>query len=488
MGRPVADQDRASQRLLDHLSKHLDVIEPDGKILVAISGGTDSTALLLALNRLAQKGKISQQIEAAHFNHQLRGDASDGDEAFCRELCASLSVQLHVGRDENSSGPSAKTATEAASRDLRYHFLADLALKYGFSCIATAHTQDDQAETVLLAMTRGAGLRGIGAMPVIETRNDLPGNLSVFRPLLDVTREDTSAFCEALGVTPREDESNSDVAFARNRIRHKVLPELREINPQVVEALSRLSQAARSDIELIESAASNALYEARIDEPNALSRSKLKALNPTLRAHVLIGAYRQAAGTLDDLASGHIESMVTAAGSEDTGSLNLPNAVQMVAEHNAVRFLVSWQDPTCPYPESVNETVLPILKTVKLQGGGVLSARIVWPAPDPATLTRFQAIISPDVVDDQKLAVRARHKGDRFHPFGMETEMKLQDFLVNQHVPERWRDRIPLLVTSRGICWVVGERIAEWAKVPEGASEAVLLEYVPPTESAPASG
>ena len=458
------------------------------RLLVAISGGTDSTALLLGLSALTSNPgngrSFDIQLEAAHFNHGLRGDASDADELFCRELCERLGIQLHVGSSSggvaSSHGP--QRSAEAAARDLRYLFLARTVEERDLSSVVTAHTMNDQAETVLLAMTRGAGLRGVSGMAYMTERADLIAGsnrrpLRILRPMLSHRRTNTAEYCASEGVTPREDESNSDVAFARNRVRHNVLPELEGINPRVVEALARLAAVAGADSALIESMALRELDDAAVGGHGALSRESLVALPSGLLTHVLRGAYERSAGTAVDLDMTVLLAASDAVLKLPTGTIDLPNGVRLVLDRDSVKFVSAEGETGCPYPESVTEMPLPVPGSVAFEGGGKLTAQHVSPVPGFATLTRWQAAVDPAVLD-RALIVRSRADGDRFQPLGMDVVMKLQDFLVNQRVPARWRDRVPLVVGTRGIVWVVGERVADWARVPDGAGEAVLIEYV----------
>ncbi len=427
---------------------------------------------------------MSLEIHAAHFNHMLRGESSSEDEQFCRDLCERLGVGLSVGSgDVKARSKETGESLEAAARDMRYRFLAETATKRDSTAVTTGHTMDDQAETVLLAITRGAGLRGLSGMAWSTERADLvieDGPLRIIRPMLALRRTDTEEFCELSDVVPQQDDSNLDLAFARNRVRYRVIPELRQINPEVVEAIARMATVATDDIRLIDDMAREALADATADESGGIFRRALREMAPALRTHVLAAAYRQASGSLRDLDMVSLTAASDAVSSIDSGSIDLPNSARLVIEHDVVRILIGDSDLACPYPIEVGNHVLHILKTLQFDDGASISARIVWPAPEPASLNRWQAIVNPEVISEQRFEVRARRNGDRFHALGMETEMKLQDFMVNRHIPARWRDRVPLLLTERGICWVVGEEIADWAKVPEGANEAVLLQYEGP--------
>ena len=453
------------------------------RLLVAFSGGPDSTALLIAMHELSvEPGSNSPRIEAAHFNHQLRGEESVADEKYCRRLCRQLGVQLHVDTGEARAHATANgISVETAARDLRYAAFARLISEQGFSGVATAHTVDDQAETILLAVTRGSGLRGLSGMGPVTERRDIhvsPGSkpLTVFRPMLaaGISGAQTAAFCESAGISPRIDPSNTDQNFARNRIRHSVMPELRKINPAVTESLVTLAANAASAHELLQNFAKAALERAKTEPQGGLSKAILRQAEEKLLPYILMEAFEQATGTLEGLEKTHIDAMC---GLVESGlETQLPRGWRMVADQDSARIIHGDNDPVCPYPETVGEIRMTIPGTVSLGDGYSLSAKIVSPVPDFSTLTGWQAVVSIGSTSPE-LTIRSRREGDRFQPLGMSGEMKLQDFFVNEHVPWWWRDRVPLVVASGRIAWVTGVRVAEWAKVPSDAESAVILEF-----------
>ena len=217
-----------------------------GPLLVAVSGGTDSTALLLILHELADEHGLV--LHVAHFDHRARPRASAADAQYVADLAARCEAPVRVGR------AAGKPAGEDAARQARYEFLRRAAAEIGATAIATGHTLHDQAETVLLHAARGSGLAGIAAMR--------PSREGIVRPLLGIGRADTVAVCAAAGIVPREDPSNRLLRFARNRVRHKVLPELAKLNPRAAEALARLASAAAEATDALHAMAESALVTA----------------------------------------------------------------------------------------------------------------------------------------------------------------------------------------------------------------------------------
>ena len=214
---------------LERFLREWEMVSSGDTVIAAVSGGADSVALLFALYLL--KEKLDFTLEAAHFNHNLRGEESHRDENFVRELCDRYDIPLHV---RSAAVVAREKGLEAAARDARYAFLQSLSGK-----IATAHTADDNAETVLMHLVRGTGLKGLGGITPVR------GN--VIRPMLSCTRADVEAFLDEWCLRHVEDSSNHGDAFLRNRIRHHVMPLLKEENPRLAENLSRMALRLRED-------------------------------------------------------------------------------------------------------------------------------------------------------------------------------------------------------------------------------------------------
>ncbi len=209
--------------------RQYDLFSPGDRVTCALSGGADSVAMTFGLYLLREKLDI--QVAAAHFNHGLRGEESDGDEAFVRDFCARYEIPLTCGRGTVEPG---QKGLEAAARDARYGFLGQLP-----GIIATAHTADDNAETVLLHLIRGTGLKGLGGIPPVKGR--------VVRPMLGITRQEVEAFCAEWSLPYVTDSSNHTDQFLRNRLRHHVMPLLRQENPRLGENVSAMALRLRQD-------------------------------------------------------------------------------------------------------------------------------------------------------------------------------------------------------------------------------------------------
>lgn len=240
--------------------RRYEMVKPGDKVVCALSGGADSMALLWCM--WLEKERLGITVEAAHFNHHLRGAESDRDEQFVRDFCAFHDIPLHVGGGTVVPG---KKGLEAAAREARYNFLRSLD-----GILATAHTADDNAETVLLHLVRGTGLRGLGGIT--------PKSEGLIRPMLDVTREEVERFLGENYISHIEDSSNAGDSFLRNRIRHQVMPLLVAENPSLAENLSAMAQRLRDDEAALEAAST-------VEVP--LSVTQLRQMAPALRRRAL---------------------------------------------------------------------------------------------------------------------------------------------------------------------------------------------------------
>ncbi|MBY0458583.1 MAG: tRNA lysidine(34) synthetase TilS [Gemmataceae bacterium] len=284
--------------------------------VVAVSGGADSVALLRAL------GACGADVVVAHVNHQLRGAESDGDAAFVRDLCASLGVECRV-KSLDVAALAAGDNLEAVARRVRYGCFAEVASDVRAGWVATAHTADDQAETVLHRIIRGTGLQGL--------RGIAAERASVVRPLLSVTRAEVLAYLAEIGQAYRTDSTNADTKFTRNRIRHELLPLLKTFNPDVVSALAHLAEHASEAHEMIASAAADLLTKAECPRPaNAvvLDGATLRAAPPAVLRAALRLIWEREGWPMADMGFDAWDRAVAVA-RRDLGACDFPGGVSM---------------------------------------------------------------------------------------------------------------------------------------------------------------
>ena len=460
------------------------------KLVVASSGGPDSTALLRCLHRLS--GDFPVSLHVAHLNHDFRGAEADHDAAFVQRLADGLGLPCSIDKQDPIAYQKTRgiSSFEQAAREMRYSFLAAVAVSEGASAVALGHTADDQAETVLLHLLRGSGLHGLRGMaelaewPWPEPR---PAPL-LFRPMLGAVKSDTAAYCRSLGQTYREDSGNYMWRFTRNKVRLDLMPKLaRDYNPRVREALARLSRAAVQDMDFIE--AELARHWPAVAEENAGAVSfdvaALAALHPALQRHALRRAYAAAAGDSRRLSERHLEAMLSLLhGETGVSSIHLPKGIQARKQYGTLTIARGSEHPDtshllCEYvltlPESPGETLDAEI------GPWRLTAQLLPPGKSSPSMLdthgQFSARLNPETVGNTA-TLRTRRPGDRFQPSGMAGTKKLQDYFTDAKIPRDQRDCIPLLVCERGIAWIAGHRVAGWAVPGDGLSLWVSLALI----------
>lgn len=287
------------------------LIPPGETVLVAVSGGADSVCLLHLLAGL--RNRLGIVVRAAHLNHRLRGAESDGDVKYVSRLAGRLGVPLTTGsRDVLGYQAERRLSLEDAARQVRYRFLADVAGKVGAQRVAVGHTADDQAETILMHLVRGAGPAGLAGMSPSSTWTS-PGlaGFTVVRPLLGVKREATHRYCRGQRLRPRADSSNSSSSPLRNRVRQELMPLLQAYNPRAGEALVRTAETLGADLSFLEECVTGAWPGAVRVEDAAIvfDRHRVLALHPAVQRHLLRRAIREVLGDLEDIEWKHIEQM-----------------------------------------------------------------------------------------------------------------------------------------------------------------------------------
>ena len=388
--------------------KQYEMVRPGDRVICAVSGGADSVALLFGMYLLREK--LGIRLAAAHFNHQLRGEESDRDEEFVRALCDRYDIPLKVGRGTVVAG---KKGLEAAAREARYGFFATLEGK-----IATAHTADDNAETVLMHLVRGTGLRGLGGIR--------PVNGNVIRPMLLVTRQEVLAFLREYCIRFVEDSSNGTDEFLRNRLRHRVMPLLKEENPRLAENLSEMAMQLRLDAEALE-------HRAPLPDIPALQE-----MHPAIRSRA-IHRFLEQAGVKEPERS-HIRGVEALIFSENpSAKADLPGGVTVAREYDRLVVLPRRDAAACV-------TLLPG-DCLELPEWGIR-----------VTCTEAKEIINTKeifTVDAQgAVTLRSKAAGDSMRlNVGTCTLKKL---FIDRKIPAHRRRYVPVLADERGVLGVMG--------------------------------
>jgi tRNA(Ile)-lysidine synthase len=484
-------------------------------VVVGVSGGADSVCLLHVLAKW-RKG-LGIKLHIAHLNHQLRGVESEADAEYVSNLAGSLSIPVTIDRQDVAAHRTERNCSiEEAARELRYAFLARVAGEVGANRIAIGHTRDDQVETILMHILRGTGIIGLcGLAPCSPMAYDSQGmsspgsplslrakrsNLLVIRPLLDITREETTSYCQEHQLDPRIDSSNLSPSFFRNRLRLHLLPLLRQYNPRIDQALLRLADIAKEDSALIEQQASGLWDEVARQENNTiyLDKKQIAGLPIALQRHLLRVAVTKLAGDVRDIEASHIEAARSLLNKQASKRISLPHGFICHGGYNELAITRlppviagearQSQLPPCPFPPLPGEfplkvpgqTALPgwkVIATIVRERGASLPSR---GAPGTSEGTCQSNLVAH--FDLQKtgttLFVRQRRPGDRFQPLGMNMPKKLYEFMVDAKIPRSWRGRIPIVCSPQQIIWVVGWRIDDRVKTTEASKEILRLEFI----------
>lgn len=385
------------------------LLSPGDRVIAAVSGGADSVAMLFALYLL--RDELGIALEAAHFNHHLRGAESDRDEAFVTDFCGRYCIPLHLGSGRIVSG---KKGLEAAARDARYAFLRSLPGK-----VATAHTADDNAETVLMRLIRGTGLKGLGAIAPVS------GN--VIRPMLTVTRDDVEAFLEEYALPHVEDSSNGTDDFLRNRIRHGILPLMRAENPRIGENLSAMALVLRQD---------EACLQAMIPEEQMPDVSRLKAMEPALRRRTL-ERFLKAQGVREPEQIHILQAEQLLYHWSPSASMQFPGGVTIGRQYDCLVRLEC--APELP------ETRLSVPGETCIGGKRFVSEYATDLEERPGSVL---------VCPVGALTVRSRRSGDTMRlPGGTRS---LKKMYIDRKIPASQRAAVPVLADDRGVLAVFG--------------------------------
>jgi tRNA(Ile)-lysidine synthase len=406
-------------------------------LILGLSGGADSTALLDALAWLSKKQSF--RLVAAHLDHGLRAESAE-DAAACEELCARLRVPLRLGRaDVKAHALRARTGLEDAARRERYAFLREVMRQERAVAIAVAHTEDDQAETVLLRLLRGSGATGLGAMR--------PRTRDILRPLLRVSRSEVLRHLAGRGLAWREDPSNRDLSLARNRVRHELMPVLAGFNPSIASTLARSARVLADEADFVAEAGAELLERIRGEDASVLllDRAALASAHPAVARAALRGALDRQGG-LAGISALHVERLLDLARRPGASGRRLPLPGDRIA---VVRFgeirLGPRLAPALPFAFPVG-----VPGDVRIPGGPTLRIRA---SGGPARSGALQAVAALPA-GLAPLLVRTRRPGDRVFVGGRAVSLKR--FLLERRIPIEARPGLPLVAAGADILFVPG--------------------------------
>ncbi|HUP45864.1 MAG TPA: tRNA lysidine(34) synthetase TilS [Thermoanaerobaculia bacterium] len=428
-------------------------IEP-GPIVVAVSGGVDSTALLLAMADLRPDGFSPL---AGHVNHNLRGEESDEDQEFVRALSASLGVPLEIAEGSLDPEGIRTSGLEAAARDVRHARLAAMASAAGTRYVATAHQKDDQAETVLMRLMTGTGLAGLRG--IHPRRED-----GWIRPLLDVTRAEIEAFLAERGVTARADRMNADPRFLRSRVRHV----LRELGPELAGNLASVASQAQQVWPMVEKALD--AVERSCTLTTEEETQFVRWPDDAWLRQALLNRHIRRLGGSRDVSSEDLRRLAASVG--DIRRISVTRELELVHRRGAL-VLRRRPEPATGFEIELVPGTSAFISEI----GKTISIRAAARPDSSLTRGRTQLFQLPEGAEP-RFIIRSRRPGDRFQPLGLRHDKKLKDFLIDRKIDAEVRDRLPLLLWNGEIVWVAGVEVSERFKVttPPGTVYEVKVE------------
>ncbi len=462
------------------IKKH-DMLRKGDHVLVGVSGGADSVALLAVLNHLRPAWGLT--LTAAHFNHKTRAAESDRDEAFVRTLCQSIGIAVVCGSLKEGTRPRGLSIEDFLRRS-RYGFFEKARRKAGADRIALGHHQGDQAETVLMNVIRGAGLAGISGIPPVRNAG------TIIRPLIDCPRREIVDYLAGEGLSFVDDSSNTDERFLRNRIRAHLMPELeKSYNPAIHETLCRLADVLRAENDYMTREAQLRLArwrDGRVQEnPLEVPIAELKILHPALQRRAILEIAREVSA--EDAAIGfeHVQAVLALAGGTNPGgSLDLPGGILVRRKYGLLEFRRVARPGRRPRsgvaPGDATETFsheVSIPGTVRIASLGIsIRFRELRRVPSVLSAQR-KAYLDLDRIAFP-LVVRSVSAGDRIQPLGMKGTRKLKSVFIDEKIPREQRRTIPVLADGISVLWVPGVRLSERVRVGKGTKRVLSAEIV----------
>ncbi|MBN2466627.1 MAG: tRNA lysidine(34) synthetase TilS [Deltaproteobacteria bacterium] len=460
------------ERFLSNIQRTIEryrMVQPEDKVLIAVSGGPDSMALLTALKQLQNCLKIS--LSAAYYNHRLRGEESETEAEFVRAEVEKSGVPL-IAEDDDGGLLAHQSNVEEAARKKRHAFFRRAALETGAQKIALGHTADDQAETFFLWLFRGAGMRGLAGIPPV--RDDL-----FIRPLIETWRAEILKFLGSENIPWIEDSSNLMTRYLRNRIRHSLLPKLsRELGDRFSENILKMTHILRDDDTFLEEVSYKHYQQLRnVDrgEGVVLSVSGVSELPTALQRRVIRHAIREVNGSLKRINFAHAAAIMAMIKSDAPNQrVSLPDGLVAAKEYDRLLIgtlyirKVNFRYEYMSLPKEMILTEIDRKIAVELLDRG----KDGLPAGESsAALIDFDALRFPVIV-------RNWMEGDRFQPLGMKGMKKVKDFFIDRKLPLRERGRVPIVLFGDRIVWIGGQRIDDRVKVTEGTRMVIRLRLV----------
>ena len=455
------------KKILETIEKY-NLLNKEDRVVVALSGGPDSTALLVALAQIAKL--MDYSIIVSHFNHALRGTRSDEDENYSQELAKKMGlifVSAKMDQKQRQKGES----PEDFYRKQRYHFLNKVAEDYNAQKIALGHNIQDQAETILLNLLRGSGLEGLrGILPMREGK--------FIRPLIEVSRGEIIAFLSEAGISYCQDRSNENNIYLRNKIRSELIPYLKEkFNPGIEENLAQMAEILREDDDYIRDSVQKALKSTYIQNQSnriSLNIEYIKGLVPAIRSRLFKEILESLNLEKNGFSFRNIKALERLTQITESGKrISLPLEIEAKREYGT---LIIERDKTCvrqlDYEYPVN---IPCIIHVKEINRTISIEKTSRDKMDRQS--KNKVYLDLDKIQ-QPVILRNRRNGDRFQPLGMKGRQKIKSLFINQKIPRHKRNEIMLLVDQNSVLWIENMHLSDRVKISAQTINILVLEII----------
>ncbi len=457
------------------------MLQSRDKVLVAVSGGPDSVALLHVL--LTLRSKIDIQLGVAHLDHGLRPSAAAGDAAFVAELTAKTGLSLHASKtDILDLHQRERGSLESLGRTARYDFFKRIAQRYGYNKIALGHHADDNAELVLMNLFRGSGPLGLSGIPPVRDNRYV-------RPLIGQPQKRIMHFLQSNQIAFVLDATNSDLRFLRNRVRHQLIPELiRRYNPNLVDTLNRTAAIIRSEEDLLNQYSDELFNRLAVKDATSvrIPISTLLESHTALQRRTIRTAIAYVKGDLKSITLQHIDAvMYLCRKSSSDQQLRLPGHLTIQSPLDD-QLLISRQRASShaagtiplyniPVPHPKDQTLTVMIK--EFGATLVLECVSVKSVPDLTSAGQNTVFLDMDTLTFP-LLIRNTIPGDRFRPLGMQGTQKIKRFFINNKIPRHIRRQTPLIVNRDAIVWIVGHRIDEGSRITQQTRNVLKIELL----------
>ena len=447
--------------------KEYKMLKPKDRVLVAVSGGADSTALLYLLHSF--KEELGLDLHVAHLNHNIRKDDAELDVRYVQGLAQKLRLPITVESfDVQSFARDEKMSLEEAARAVRYAFFEKIANKINADRIAVGHTADDNVETFLMRLLRGSGVKGLCGIPAMRGK--------IIRPLIRVWRREVEVFVSGLKLVPRRDYTNYESKYLRNRVRLKLVPQLKIYNPKIKEIILQTILLLTEDGTYLEGKAEELLEKALKSSKNdelILDADKIRKLEYPIQGHLLRTAIEKVKGNLYEVSFKHIREVLDKIASGKNWEVHLPDSTYL---RGGRKEIIICRDRERLFSKKSYYYSFSIPGEIEIkETGKKISASIV--AEMESGHNPQVAYVDHSVLG-KNLIVRNKEDGDRLIPLGMKGSKKLQDIFVDEKVAIEDRNSVPVIESLGKIVWVAGMRLDERAKVTPQTKKIVRLEFL----------